>query len=239
MITLYQYATSPFCEKIRRALDYKGLEYEIHEVPRGKLDEYARVSPAGKFPAIEHDGRPVFDSTDIVEYLDATFPERPLIPVDPAARALAHVIEDWADESLYFYEMTMRLAWEHNCAKKVIHEFCATMPGLTAEQALPMVSGAVQAKVAEQGLGKKPRENVVKDAQRHFTAIDGLLATRDWLAGDELSIADLAVAVQVGALLYAEEVVPMVDVLARVKAWIERVDAAAPDRQQRPAGVAS
>jgi len=231
MITLYQYPTSPFCEKVRRALAYKGLDYEIHDVERFAPEKYAEVTPVGKYPVIDHDGTKVFDSTDIIEYLDEHFPQKPLLPADPAQAALAHVIEDWADESLYFYEMTMRLAWEHNCEKRVVHEFVATMPGLTVEQALPMIVKTVGDKVAEQGLGKKPRENVVRDAERHFAALDGMLDGDDWLLGDALSVADIAVAPQIRALLYAEEVVPIVEARPRVGKWLERVDEVAPDRQ--------
>jgi glutathione S-transferase len=237
VITIYQYSTSPFAEKIRRALAYKGVEFEIHAVPRDKVDDYAAISPAGKFPVIEDRdaGVSVYDSTDIIEYLDATFPGRPLIPADPATAALAHVLEDWADESLYFYEMTMRLAWGHNFEKKAVHEFLMTMPGLTVEQAVPMVTQAAQTKVAQQGIGKKPRDRVVRDAERHFAALDGLLSSGDWLAGDRLSVADLAVVVQAKALLYAEEVVPMVRERPRVQAWLDRVDEAAPNSQAQTA----
>ena len=239
MITLYQYSTSPFCEKVRRALGFKGLDYEIHEVQRFNPERYAEVTPVGKYPVIEHDGNYVFDSTDIIAYLDQQFAEKLLMPADPAKAALAHVIEDWADESLYFYEMTMRLAWEHNCSKRVVHEFVATMPGMTVEKALPLIVKTVGDKVSEQGLGKKPRENVVRDAERHFTALDRMLEGGDWLLGDALSVADIAVAPQVKALLYAEEVVPFADARPRIGAWLERVDEVAPDRQQRlAAGVA-
>ena len=86
-------------------------------------------------------------------------------------------------------------------------------------------------KVAEQGLGKKPRENVVRDAERHFAALDGMLDGNDWLLGDALSVADIAVAPQIRALLYAEEVVPIVEARPRVGKWLERVDEVAPDRQ--------
>ena len=103
--------------------------------------------------------------------------------------------------------------------------------GLTVEQALPMIVKTVGDKVAEQGLGKKPRENVVRDAERHFAALDGMLDGNDWLLGDALSVADIAVAPQIRALLYAEEVVPIVEARPRVGKWLERVDEVAPDRQ--------
>jgi glutathione S-transferase len=239
MITLYQFATSPFCEKIRRILAYKQIAHEIHEVPRVKVAEYSRVSPTWKFPAIDHDGRAVWDSTDIAHYLDEAFPERPLIPKDPVQSALVHVLEDWADESLYFYEMTMRIAWEHNLKKKLVHEFVATMPGMTVEAALPMLGKAVHGVIDPQGIGRKPAEQVIRDAERHCAAIDGFLAGgRSYLVGEQLTLADVAVACQVKALLYAEEVVAIVARLPRVAAWIGRVYAEAPDSMGSAAGAA-
>src|SRR6266542_189886 len=239
MIVLYQFATSPFCEKVRRILAYKQIAHEIHEVPRAKVAEYARVSPTGKFPAIDHDGRAVWDSTDSAHYLETAFPERPLIPKDRLGSALVHVVEDWADESLYFYEMTMRIAWEHNLKKKLVHEFVATMPGLTVEAALPVIGKAVQGIIGPQGVGRKPADQVVRDVERHFAAVDGLLSDgRNYLESEHLTLADIAVVSQVKALLYAEETVAIVARLPRVSAWIERVDAEAPNRVPSTTGTA-
>lgn len=227
MITLYQFSTSPFSEKVRRALNYKGLDYKLFEVPRAEVANYAHVSPSGKFPAIEHDGTAVLDSTDILRYLDVTFPEKPLIPKGAREAAFAHILEDWADESLYFYEMTMRIAWSHNNAA-VIDEFVASMPGITAEQARPMIEKAVGDVVAAQGLGRKPQEMVVQDCERHFEAIDKLLAEGPWLVGSDVSIADLAVAAQLNALLYASEAQAALSRSSNIADWLERLEAIAP-----------
>ena len=229
MITLYQFATSPFTEKVRRALNYKGLAFEVHEVDRAAAPggRYAHVSPTGKFPALDHDGKAVWDSTDILEYLDRAFPERPVFPAKPHDRALAHVVEDWADESLYFYEMTMRLAWPHNL-EAALDEFARGMPGVPRDQLRSGILEGVGALTRAQGLGRKPREQVVADAERHFMALDDLLEGREWLVGERLSNADLAVIAQVGALLYAEECRAVLDRTRHVTPWIARVDAIAP-----------
>lgn len=227
MITLYQFSTSPLCEKVRRILHYKKIEYELHEVPRAKAAEYSRVSPTGKFPAIDDDGTAVWDSTDIAYYLEAKAPERKLLPDDPRDAAIVHVIEDWADESLYFYEITMRVAWEHN-APKVAAEFAATMPGMTAEQVLPLVTAAAQDLTTKQGLGRKPQDQVVRDVERHVKALEGLLGSGDWLVGSALTLADIAVAVELNALEYAREGEEILKASAPVSAWRARVDEIAP-----------
>ena len=228
MITLYQFSTSPFTEKVRRALNYKGVPFDVHEVARAKAaqGEYRDVSPTGKFPAITDGEKAVWDSTDILYYLDEHFAGPRLVPSAPRDAALAHAIEEWADESLYFYEMTMRLTWEHNL-DAAIDEFAATMPSLPREQLRAMiVQGATQLTHA-QGVGRKPRAQVVDDVERHFRALDALLEGRDWLVGDSLSLADLAVVAQVNALRYAREAESALRKSDRLPDWIARVDEAA------------
>ena len=54
MLTLYQFSTSPFTEKVRRALNSAQLSFDGHEVIRAKVPNctYKKVSPIGKFPGI-------------------------------------------------------------------------------------------------------------------------------------------------------------------------------------------
>ena len=229
MITLYQFATSPFTEKVRRAMNYKGLSFDVQEVERMKVPagEYKHVSPTGKFPALQDGDQTVWDSTDIIHHLEAHHDGASLIPVDPREAALAHAIEEWADESLYFYEMTMRLAWEHNL-DAALDEFAAGMPGVPKEALRPRILESVGQLTAAQGIGRKPREQVIADVERSFHALDAMLAGRDWLCGDALSYADLAVIAQVNALLYAQEARAALESTTHIKDWLARVDAAAP-----------
>ena len=109
MIVLHQFEISPFCDKVRRILHVKRIPYEVREVPPSRaLTDVRRVNRIGKLPAIEDDGRVIADSTDIAHHLEERFPDPPLLPKHPLERALVHVLEDWADESLYYYEMTLR-----------------------------------------------------------------------------------------------------------------------------------
>lgn len=229
MITLYQFATSPFTEKVRRALNVKGLDFEVHEVARAEVPngKYAHVSSTGKFPAIEDGGESICDSTDIIHHLDARYPETSLSPTDRREAALAHAIEEWADESLYFYEMTMRLAWEHNL-EPALDEFAATLPGVPRDHLRALVLDGVGKLTQAQGLGHKSREHVIRDAERHFQTLDAMLAGRDWLVGDALSYADLAVIAQLNALLYAAEAREALSRTQNIEAWMARVDAIAP-----------
>ena len=52
----------------------------------------AKVSPTGQVPVLDHDGRIVWETLAILEYLDDLFPEKRLWPTDIAARALARAV---------------------------------------------------------------------------------------------------------------------------------------------------
>jgi len=229
MITLYQFSTSPFTEKVRRARNYKRLPFAVNEVVRARVAEgdYRHVSPTGKFPAIQDGDQVVWDSTDIIHHLEEAHDGPALVP--PAARdsALGHAMEDWAYECLYFYEMTMRLAWEHNL-DAALDEFAQSLPGIPKPQLKTMIMQATSQLTEAQGVGRKPRSQVVADVERHFRALDGMLDGRSWLVGEALSFADLAVLGQLSALRYAQEAEAALGRTRHVMDWIDRVEAVAP-----------
>ncbi|HVP27606.1 MAG TPA: glutathione S-transferase family protein [Myxococcota bacterium] len=226
MIRLHQFEISPFCDKVRRALHWKRLPYEVVEVPLSKaFTSVRRVNPVGKLPTLEHDGRFVADSTDILEYLEESFPEPPLFPKDRALRAQCHVLEDWADESLYFYEMRLRFTLPHN-ARRFVPELTKYDPGWMKTAAGFLVPQMMRSVLSRQGLGRKPPAMVVRDVERHVGAIEGWLGGRDWLLGDALSAADLAVFAQMHCIRGADEGARIVGASKPVTAWMGRVESA-------------
>jgi glutathione S-transferase len=227
MIVLYQFLTSPFCEKVRRMLNFKGIPFEIHEVPRQQAAEYAWVSPAGKFPAICDNGTAVADSSDIAHYLEARYPQPALLPAEARERALVHMFEDWADESLYFYEMLTRIVWPEN-NQAFLLTAAATLPGLEPAEVERVIVGRVTQVLREQGLGRKSRAAVLRDMERHFAALAALLDGGRWLVGDCISLADIAVASQVNALADAREARGIMALHPGIIRWLRRVDEIAP-----------
>lgn len=224
MITLYQFEISPFCDKVRRILNLKRVPYRIEEVPPSKtLSVVRKLNPAGKLPFILDDGKVVADSTDIAWYLDERHPQPRLIPEDPRQRALCHVLEDWADESLYFYEMRLRFTLPHN-ARRFIPELVKYERSLVqkiAPLAMPIV---LRRTVASQGVGKKPLDVVLRDVERHLDAIEGLLGTADWLLGERITLADISVFAQLFCIRASDEGGRMVAARPAVAAWMARVE---------------
>lgn len=100
---LYSYFRSSAAYRARIALNLKGIPYEmasIHLTRGGGQQhgaEFRAVNPQGRVPALALDnGDTLVQSLAIIEYLNETHPEPPLLPADPAARAhvraLAQVI---------------------------------------------------------------------------------------------------------------------------------------------------
>jgi maleylacetoacetate isomerase len=93
MATLYDYHRSSACFRVRIALELKGLAYDkapVHLVRDGgeqHAAEFRALNPAGLVP-VWSDERGVFSqSLAIIEYLEETCPDPPLLPTEPAARA--------------------------------------------------------------------------------------------------------------------------------------------------------
>jgi glutathione S-transferase len=226
MIRLHQFEISPFCDKVRRILHWKRQPYEIREVPLAQaLTAVRKVNPAGKLPCLEHDGRFVADSTDIAYYLEEKFPDPPLVPHDPKLRALCHVLEDWADESLYFYEMYLRFTLPHN-ARRNIPLLTAHDPAWMKTAAGFVVPGMMRGVLKRQGLGRKSLPAVVRDVERHVEAVASLLGDGDWLVGDGLSLADLSVFAELSCIRGSDEGAKAIGSSPPVVAWMARVDRA-------------
>jgi glutathione S-transferase len=226
MLTLYQFEVSPFCDKARRVLHWKKQPYELHEVTLWQaLTQLRRLNPSGKLPCLEHDGRLVADSSEIALYLEERFPTPPLLPADPQKRALCHVLEDWADESLYFYEMQLRFGTPENAKR--------WLPVLAAHDAAPfralakvILPRVLRAQLRQQGIGRKPIAAVLADLERHLRAVATLLDGRDFLVGDALTLADIAVFAQLFCIRGTAEGAVAIEKEPSVVSWMTRVDEA-------------
>jgi maleylpyruvate isomerase len=93
-VKLYTYFRSSAAYRARIALNLKGIPYEMASIhlTRGGGQQHGAafraVNPQGRVPALALDnGETLLQSLAIIEYLDETHPEPPLLPADPVARA--------------------------------------------------------------------------------------------------------------------------------------------------------
>ena len=88
MLKLCGFRVSNYHNKVRIALLEKGIAYqEDSSVTPSQKDEYLALSPMGKVPYLEVDGALLCESEVILEYLEEVYPQKPLLPKDPLARA--------------------------------------------------------------------------------------------------------------------------------------------------------
>ncbi len=99
-IILHQFQISPYCEKIRKVLDYKGLAYVRKEAPMEGRPELKKKTGRTKVPVIVVGNEWITDSTTICDWLDERYPVKPVHPKGQRDRALNALLEDWADEAL-------------------------------------------------------------------------------------------------------------------------------------------
>ena len=106
---LYASLGSPFARKVRVMLLEKNAPHEVEMVDLFGANDFRRVNPVGKVPALElDDGRVLVNSPLIADYVDGRFPQPRFIPADPEGRlevrrweALADATMDAAVASLY------------------------------------------------------------------------------------------------------------------------------------------
>jgi len=99
---LYGSTLSPFVRKVMAYAGEKGLEIELK--PTGAPNhepEFCAASPFKKMPALKDGDYELSDSSAIIHYLEAKYPEPALIPAEPRARGRVIWFEEFSDTLLF------------------------------------------------------------------------------------------------------------------------------------------
>lgn len=183
-IVLYGPATAPFTVKVERALRLKKLPFRLVE-PRAPEDYRRWNRETGLLPLIDVDGERVHDSTRILEWLDELFPEPPLVAADPKVAETQRRLEDWCDETFFFYW----LRWSHRRqieAERPPRVGLRSRLGRMARRRGPAPDPA--------GAALSPATlELVEQLGRRCDDLVNLLAGRPFFYADRPSLADLAV----------------------------------------------
>jgi len=191
MITLFGPANSPFTEKVRRALLYKGLEYALVEPTT--VEDYKRFSPkTGQLPALDLNGEHVPDSTGILLRLDQVYPEPPLLSTDPTVAAQQQQLEEWADESFLWYFMKYRRMVMGDAYQAPLPLAGEPGPEPPAAKASPLWR-RVGAFLRAGGTWERPHTALLRELALRLDDLANFLGARPFFYADRLSIADLAV----------------------------------------------
>ncbi len=199
MPSLIHFCLDPFSRRMRLALAEYGVATElIEESPWNPQPDVVALNPAGTLPIyLEDGGGAVCGVEAIGEYLEETRNQKlSLIPGDAAGRAEVRRLTGWFDTKFYA-EVS-----EPVVSEKIVRRFMSREAG----------GGAPDMVRFRQALAKL----------RHHLDYIGMLAEgRSWLAGGQLSLADLAAAAHLSAVDYAGDI-PWADYPA-AKAWYQRI----------------
>jgi glutathione S-transferase len=172
MLTLYDAARCPYCARARIALAEKGVEHEVIEIDLSDRPPWIyEKNSTGRVPVIEEDAWILPESSVILEYLDERYPEPPLLPADPADRALVRV---WIFRHDDFTKPYYALRRGEDGAAETFDEQLAKLDDALSQQ--PWLTGR------EYGLADIAYVPWVLRARDMLgVSLDAFPAVRDWL----------------------------------------------------------
>ena len=171
------------------------LELVVVDLAKGehKAPEYQRLNPNGKVPLLDDDGFMLWESHAIMQYLADGTPEQDLYPTDVRARA---DVNRWLFWSAYHFTPAVGFISRERVSKKMVG-------GSGAPDPVEIARGEALLTAAAQ-------------------LLDAHLARNEWIAQDELTLADLAIA---SPLMHTAAAELPVTGFENVQAWFKRVQA--------------
>lgn len=207
-IIFHHYALSPFSEKIRRILAFKGLPWRAVDQPlmMPKPDLVALTGGYRRIPVLQIGADVYCDTALIARRLDALYPERSLLPV--AQAGLIGIIEDWADHRLFF-----------QCVPPVIVAlFDHLPPGFLDDRAAmsPAMTKDSMFKAAPQAWAQ---------ARLSLDRLETQLTGKSFLLGEQFTLADAACYNPVWFLQKNPALIDEVMARPALAAWFKRIEA--------------
>jgi glutathione S-transferase len=202
MLTLFQHPLCPHSRYVRLIFGEYGIEARaVEERFWERREEFMLLNPAGEIPVLVVDGGPAVPSATIIaEYVEETRAaggqRDGLMPEKPGERVEVRRLANWFNDKFH------------------------------AEVSGPLVTERVFKRHMTQVQGGGPPDTDALRAARHniryhLAYLGWLARTRNWLAGERLTLADLAAAAHLSAVDYLGEVPWTEDEAA--KTWYARV----------------
>lgn len=198
---LWHIELSHYNEKVRWALDLKGVEHERRTPLPGLHGPVAMAltrSGHRRLPVLELDDRRIGDSSAIIAALDARHPEPPLYPADPSQRAEAVAHEAYFDEHLG--PAIRRFGWQQLLADKelALTSLFGAQPSVRRRVAgglFPLFGPAVR---RDYDIGPEQTQAAHQAILAAMDRVEAALSPGAdggrYLVGDRFGVADLAAA---------------------------------------------
>jgi glutathione S-transferase len=190
VIEIFGPLVSPFVVKLLAAADYKGLDYRHQEYVG--IRELRTLNPiTGKVPVARIDGEVLIDTSFIVRRFDEIQPTPALFSDDPSIAAKQRMLEDWSDESFYWYNQALR--WAPQNEPRTIEQNSRFVPSPLRLFAKPLLRQLVGKQPMSQGLGRLPNEMLISEFAQRFDDLVVILGDSPFFYSDQPSVADFAI----------------------------------------------
>ena len=222
MLRLHDWAPSPFCHKVRAILAYKGLAYERLPVTVARMQDLAERGANGKVPVLEIDGVLVSDSTAIALAVDGIQPEPPLMPASSREAALCQVLEDWADEAIYFNGLHYH--WRDPAGRTQTAAYFAGQGPEIAPMFDPLAALTADQLVGH-GTARRIDDVILDETSKQMASVASLVSVTPFLMGEQPYLCDFAVVAQVVYLSRAPTTAAMIAAQPALTRYVETMKA--------------
>ncbi|KAI0050793.1 glutathione-S-transferase [Auriscalpium vulgare] len=134
----------PFVQRTWITLEEKGIPYQYKEVnPYRKEKHFLDINPKGLVPAIEYEGKPLYESLILCEFLEDAFPQSTphVLPADPFARAHARLWTDHISKNVVASFFRLLQAQESDKRSAALEEHVTALRALAGQVKGPYFGG--------------------------------------------------------------------------------------------------
>ncbi len=224
MLTLYHWEPNANSGKPMLTLKEKGVAFESHYLDLLNFDqhkpEYLAVNPNGTIPAMVHGDLVLTESTAIMEYVDEAFPGPALRPTAPEDRWRMRWWMRFFDQ--YFAPSVSMIGWSVFIGPSVRsrdpEELKAAIDRIPLKERRIAWSKAIYNTFSEVELAESRRRSAVG-----ILRLEEALASREWLAGDSYTLADINGFNLAYALPLAQPQLCNAEKTPHIMAWLKRI----------------
>lgn len=229
--TVFGSRLSPFVEKTARALQIKGIEFDLDE-PKSPQDFKKRNPATGKMPVLEIQGEKVHDSSRIVKRLDELVPTPSLFSGDVETANRQRFVEDWSDESLYWYCMAFR--WSPENEKDTVAQLAGLLPFFVRPLAGIIFPRLIGGSAKAQGLARESMPFLQEELGRRFDELLTFLDDKPFMFSDTVNVADISIFGQAETMKSGPtpQCVELIEERPALVAYLDRVDQASRPKTQ-------
>ncbi len=192
MLEVYHSGLTTCSKQVRLCLREKDIPYTSHYIELWNYEnlnpEYLKLNPNGVVPTLVHDGKPIFNSFVITEYIEDLYPEMPLRPADLQDRARMR-LWTWTADDVHL--ATTMITYVNALQKHVDDDLSA------ADKELMLASTPVPERrerwrrMATGGYNKDEVQRSLDKCSFCMGRMEAALDPGPWLAGKDYSLADI------------------------------------------------